>query len=96
MDNPELHKGDVLYWTKIVPCCGEFHPVQVKVHTLRDDYFTCTDMTSKKTYLFGYDALDKSVFANKLDAELTCASAEEEYYATHDKLKYSIDKGDDD
>lgn len=58
-----MNKGETLYWVR--KSTQSIEPI--KVHDIRDTYFTCTAMKGSHTYLF--NNYDDSVFDNLLEAE---------------------------
>ena len=63
-----INIGDTLYYARIMPRLGIFDVYDLKVRTVEDTYFVAIDKCDKKSYLFSYKDVDKTVFANREDA----------------------------
>ena len=63
-----INIGDTLYYARIMPRLGIFDVYDLKVRTVEDTYFVAIDKRDKKSYLFSYKDVDKTVFANREDA----------------------------
>lgn len=65
-----LNKGDILYYARIMPTIGIYDVCELFIRTVTDTYFVGIDKNEndKKSYLFGFTALDIDVFENRNDA----------------------------
>ena len=63
-----INIGDTLYYARIMPKLGIFDVYDLKVRTVEDTYFVAIDKRDKKSYLFNFTDINKTVFANREDA----------------------------
>ena len=75
-DNP-LTKGDIVYYTRIMPNLGIFDVYDIKIRTVADTWFSGVEKRDKKVFLFPYSAIDKYVFVSRKDAVDKAIVAEE-------------------
>ena len=64
----KLKKKDVVYYARIIPNTGIYEVCELFVRTVTDDYFVGIDKRDKHAYLFGYNAIDNTVFVDRKDA----------------------------
>ena len=64
----KLNKKDVVYYARIIPNTGIYEVCELIIRTVADDYFAGMDKRDKRTYLFGYNAIDNIVFVDRKDA----------------------------
>ena len=64
----KLKKKDIVYYARIIPNTGIYEVCELIVRTIADDYFAGMDKRDKRTYLFGYNAIDDTVFVDRKDA----------------------------
>ena len=64
----KLKKKDVVYYARIIPNTGIYEVCELIIRTVADDYFAGMDKRDKRTYLFGYNAIDDTVFVDRKDA----------------------------
>ena len=64
----KLKKKDIVYYARIIPNTGIYEVCELIIRTVADDYFTGMDKRDKRTYLFGYNAIDNTVFVDRKDA----------------------------
>ena len=76
-DGKPLIKGDIVYYTRIMPSLGIFDVYDLKVRTIADTYFVGMEKRDKKTYLLPYSAIGEYVFTNRKDAVDKATIAEE-------------------
>lgn len=60
-----IKKGDVLYYNRIIPTCGVYDLLEVKVRTIADDWFCVTEKHTKQAYLFSYNKLENGVYRDR-------------------------------
>ena len=65
---PQLKRKDIVYYARIIPNTGIYEVCELIIRTVADDYFAGMDKRDKRTYLFGYNAIDNTVFVNRKDA----------------------------
>ena len=46
--NNEIKKGDILYVARIIPSCGIYEIIELKIRTVEDTYFVGTDKYTKQ------------------------------------------------
>ena len=63
--NNKLTKGDVVYYTRIMPNLGIFDVYELKIRTIEDTYFVGTDKRDKKAFLLPYSAIGEYVFMSR-------------------------------
>ena len=73
----QLTKGDIVYYTRIMPNLGIFDVYDVKIRTIADTWFSGVEKRDKKVFLFPYSAIDKYIFFNRKDAVDMATNAEE-------------------
>ena len=72
-----LTKGDIVYYTRIMPNLGIFDVYDIKIRTIADTWFSGVEKRDKKVFLFPYSAIDEYVFLNRKDAVDMATNAEE-------------------
>lgn len=65
---PQLNRKDIVYYARVIPNTGIYEVCELFVRTATDNYFVGIDKRDKHAYLFGYDAIDSTVFINRKDA----------------------------
>ena len=65
---PQLKRKDTVYYARIIPNTGIYEVCELIIRTVTDDYFAGMDKRDKRTYLFGYNAIDNTVFVDRKDA----------------------------
>ena len=68
MNNPILHKKDVIYYTRIMPTVGIFDVCELIIRTVEDEWFVGIDKHDKHAYLFSYKSIGEYIFFNRSDA----------------------------
>ena len=66
-DNP-LTKGNIVYYARIMPKLDVYDVYELKVRTVENTYFSTMDKRDKKSYLFSYNDIGKTVFFNWQEA----------------------------
>lgn len=64
----KIRKNDIIYYARIMPKLGIFDVYDLKVRTIADTYFVAIDKRDKKSYLFNYNDIGKTVFLNRQEA----------------------------
>ena len=65
---PQLKRNDIVYYARIIPNTGIYEVCELIIRTVADDYFAGMDKRDKRTYLFGYNAINNTVFVDRKDA----------------------------
>ena len=73
----QLTKGDIIYYSRIMPNLGIFDVYELKIRTVADTYFVGTDKRDKKAFLLPYSAIGEYVFMSRKDAVDKAIIAEE-------------------
>ena len=60
--------GNIVYYARIMPKLDIYDVYELKVRTVEDTYFSTIDKRDKKSYLFSYNDIGKTVFLNRQDA----------------------------
>ena len=63
-----INIGDTLYYARIMPKLDVYDVYELKVRTVEDTYFSTMDKRDKKSYLFSYNDIGKTVFLNRQEA----------------------------
>lgn len=77
MQDNSLNKGDIVYYSRIMPSLGIFDVYDLKIRTMTDTYFVGIDKRDKKAFLLPYSAVGEYVFTNRKDAVDKATIAEE-------------------
>ena len=72
----KIRKNDIIYYARIMPKLGIFDVYDLKVRTIADTYFVAIDKRDKKSYLFNYNDIGKTVFLNRQEAHKKTKEAE--------------------
>lgn len=75
-DTKGIKPKDIIYYARIMPKLGIFDVYDLKVRTVEDTYFTGIDKRDKRSYLFSYKDVNKTVFTNREDAVTKAKEAE--------------------
>ena len=67
-DTKCIKLNDIVYYARIMPKLGIFDVYDLKVRTVEDTYFVAIDKRDKKSYLFNFTDINKTVFANREEA----------------------------
>ena len=54
-----------LYYARIIPKSGIYDVCELIIRTITDDYFVGIDKRDKHAFLFGYNAIDDTVFDDR-------------------------------
>lgn len=63
-----LTKGKKMYFARILPSANVYEVCDLTIRTVAETYFVGVDKRDKHAYLFSYNDIDKTVFANRNDA----------------------------
>ena len=66
--NDKIRKNDIVYYARIMPKLDVYDVYDLKVRTVEDTYFSTIDKKDKKSYLFSYNDIGKTVFINREEA----------------------------
>ena len=64
----KIKKNDIVYYARIMPKLDVYDVYDLKVRTVEDTYFVAIDKRDKKSYLFNFTDINKTVFANRQEA----------------------------
>lgn len=67
---------DILYHARIIPNCGIYDVLEVKVRSVYDDYFVVVEKRYKHAFLFYYSNLGKTIFRDRKQALEKATNAE--------------------
>ena len=76
VDTKGIERNDIIYYARIMPKLGIFDVYDLKVRTVADTYFVAIDKRDKKSYLFNYSDINKTIFMNIEDAVTKAKEAE--------------------
>ena len=68
LEQPIIAVGDTLYYARIIPPVGTYDVLDLKVRTVKDDYFACIDKRDKRAYIFSYDNINEHMFMQRSKA----------------------------
>lgn len=60
-----MKKGDILYYSRIIPNAGIYDVLELKIRTITEEYFTGIEKHDKQVFLFNYSDLNKRIFENR-------------------------------
>lgn len=60
--------GTILYYARIIPDANIYDVCELRVRTIKNDYFVGTDRRDKHAYLLSYNTLNVAVFEDREDA----------------------------
>ena len=60
--------NDTLYYAQIIPSLCQYNILDMKITTLYNTYFACTEKREKRRYLFNYTDIDKIIFTDRAKA----------------------------
>ena len=63
-----INRGDVLFWARIVPCCGIYEVHDLTIRTVGEDYFVGVDKHDKHAYLLGFNTINDVAFEDRKQA----------------------------
>lgn len=72
-----INKGDIVYYSRIMPTLGIFDVYELIVRTVSDTYFVGMEKRDKKVFLFSYSTIGDIVFFHRKDAVDKAMIAEE-------------------
>ena len=73
----ELKKGDIVYYSRIMPNLGIFDVYELKIRTIEDTYFVGADKRDKNAFLLPFSAIGEYGFIDRKDAVDKAIAAEE-------------------
>lgn len=85
----KVRKNDVFYYTRIIPNCGIYDVLEIKIRSVYEDYFVGIEKRDKHVFLFYYSNIDKILFrdrkiavnkANEAEKNKRKIVSEETYY----------------
>lgn len=72
-----MEKGDLIYYTQIMPTVGEYNLLDLKVRTIGEDWFAAIEAKTKRAYLFNFEDIGVTIFDNRIEALNILREAEE-------------------
>ena len=66
--NDKIRKNDIVYYARIMPKLDVYDVYELKVRTVEGAYFSTIDQRDKKSYLFSYNDIGKTVFFDLQEA----------------------------
>lgn len=60
-----MKKGDIYYYTRIIPTVGIYDLLEVKIRSVYDTYFVGIEKRYKQAFLFNYSDIDKTLFEDR-------------------------------
>lgn len=76
----DLHKGDIVYYARIMPTLGIFEVEELKLRTVEEDYFVGLNKHDKRAFLFFMNSIGDKIFLNRKDALNKVKVSSERYY----------------
>ena len=67
-DTKCIKLNDIVYYARIMPKLDVYNVYDLKVRTVENTYFSTIDKKDKKSYLFSYNDIGKTVFLNRQEA----------------------------
>lgn len=61
----KVRKNDVFYYTRIIPNCGIYDVLEIKIRSVYEDYFVGIEKRDKHVFLFYYSNIDKILFRDR-------------------------------
>ena len=61
----KVRKNDVFYYTRIIPNCGIYDVLEIKIRSVYEDYFVGMEKRDKHVFLFYYSNIDKILFRDR-------------------------------
>lgn len=77
MLDKEIKVNDIVYFARIIPRLGVYDVYDLKIRTVEETYFVGIDKGDKKSYLFSYEDIGKTVFLNRMNAVTKANEAED-------------------
>ena len=74
--NDKIKKNDIVYYARIMPKLDVYDVYELRVRTVENTYFSTIDKRDKKSYLFSYNDIGKTVFFNLQEAVQKTKEAE--------------------
>lgn len=72
-----MHKGDKIYYARIMPQLDWYEVCELKVRTVKEDYYVGLEDRTKRAHLFSYKSFeDEIVFKNRKDCLTKVKEAE--------------------
>lgn len=60
-----MKKGDIYYYTRIIPNVGIYDLLEIKIRSIYDTYFVGIERRNKQAFLFNYSDIDKILFVDR-------------------------------
>lgn len=76
----KVRKNDIFYYTRVIPNCGIYDVLEIKIRSVYEDYFVGIEKRDKHVFLFYYSNIDKIFKANEAEKNKRKIVSEETYY----------------
>lgn len=63
-----MKNKDIVYYARIIPTTGIYDVCELKIRTVKDDWFVGVDKRDKRAYLFYQKDIYNVIFFNRNDA----------------------------
>lgn len=63
-----MKKKDIVYYAQIIPKCRIYEVLELKVRTIKDNYFVAIEKRDKRAYLFYNKEIGSNIFLNRHEA----------------------------
>lgn len=88
MTKEDIQKGNIVYYTRILPRVGIYDLCELKIRTVEETYFCGSDKHDKHAYLFGYNSLNKTIFTDRKEALSVIHNAEKKAPKVSNEKEY--------
>lgn len=86
-----MKKGDIYYYTRIIPNAGIYDLLEVKIRSVYDTYFVRIEKFEKQAFLFNYSDIDKIIFKDRNNALSLVKNAEKNKKYISTEIYYEED-----
>ena len=84
----DLKIKDTVYYTRIIPSCGIYDVLELKIMTITDTYFAGMEKRDKQRFLFSFGDINKVIFKDRKEAVMKVKEAEEHKKIVSDERLY--------
>lgn len=86
-----MKKGDIYYYTRIIPNVGIYDLLEIKIRSIYDTYFVGIEKRDKQAFLFNYSDINKTLFKDRKIALKVIKEAEKNKKNTPTEICYEED-----
>ena len=90
-----MRVGDIVYYARIIPYCDIYEICELRIRTVKNNWFVGIDKRDKHAYCFYLSDIDRCIFHNRADALKKVKEAEKNRVSTYYKEKESEDEYED-